>query len=342
MPPKTKNKFSYYSFDKIYSFNATYMFIIGARGLGKTYGAKKRVINNYLRNGEQFIYLRRYNTELRSRGTFFADIAHEFPDWHFRVIGKEAQVAPYEPDPKKREWETMGYFVPLSTAQTQKSVAYPAVTTIIFDEFIIEKGALHYLPNEAKAMNEFYSTVDRWQDKTRVLFLANAVSIMNPYFLEYDIKPDEVGEYARFADGFIATHFADSKQFASEVFQTKFGQFIKDTEYAEFSVTSQFSDNHKKMVKFKPSNAKYYCTIETPKGMFSVWIDFMGPLYYVQEKRPKNELIYTFVPELMDNDKVLLFYSDKIAQYLRSAFRNGKVFFSNPKSRNAFVELFKR
>src|SRR5699024_185718 len=180
MPPKTKNKFSYYSFDKIYSFNATYMFIIGARGLGKTYGAKKRVINNYIRNGEEFIYLRRYNTELKSRGTFFADIAHEFPDWHFRVNGHQAQIAPFEKNPKKRQWETMGYFVPLSTAQTQKSVAYPAVTTIIFDEFIIEKGALHNLPNEAQAMNEIYYTVYSGQEKTRVLFLANAVSIMNP------------------------------------------------------------------------------------------------------------------------------------------------------------------
>lgn len=342
MPPKTRKTFSYYSFDKIYSFNAAFNFIIGARGLGKTYGAKKKVVNNFIRNGEQFIYLRRYKSELNGRGTFFADLAHEFPQHHLRVHGNLAQVAEYHKDPKKRVWETAGYFVPLSTAQAQKSIAYPNVTTIIFDEFIIEKGALRYLPNEAKAFNDFYSTVDRWQDKTRVLFLANAVSIMNPYFLEYDIKPDEVPEYSRHAGGFIACHFADSDQFASEVYQTRFGKFIADTEYAEFSVRSKFGDNHHRMVQFKPSDAKYYCTIETRNGTFSVWVDYSVPLFYIQDKRPKREDIYTFVPEWMDDTKTLMMPTDKIAQVLRSSFKNGRTFFSSPKVRNAFVEIFKR
>lgn len=343
MPPKTRRKFSYYSFDRIYSYNAAYNFVIGARGLGKTYGAKKRVVNNFIRNGEQFIYLRRYKTELAGRGTFFADLAHEFPDHHLRVHGNLAQIAEFEKDEKKRVWQTAGFFVQLSTAQAQKSIAYPAVTTIIYDEFIIEKGALRYLPNEAKAFNDFYSTVDRWQDKTRVLFLANAVSIMNPYFLEYDIKPDEVGEYSSHAGGFIACHFADSSQFQNEVYQTRFGKFIKDSEYAEFSVGSQFSDNHKRMVQFKSSDAKYYCTIETGNGTFSVWVEYSGPIFFIQEKRPKSgEMLYTTVPGLMDDGKVLLLHSDKIAQVLRSSFKNGRTFFSNPQVRNAFVEIFKR
>src|SRR5699024_1984109 len=137
------------------------------------------------------------------------------------------------------------------------------------------------------------------------------------FFLEYDIKPDQVGEFAKFADGFIATHFADSKHFASEVYKTRFGKFIKDTEYATFSVGSQFGDNHERMLSFKPSNAKYYCSIETLHGTFSLWVDYTIPLYYVQDKRPKDEILYTFMPEKMDNDKILLSYSDKVAQYLR-------------------------
>src|SRR5699024_375635 len=144
----------------------------------------------------------------------------------FRVHGSYAQMAEYEENPKKAEWETIGYFVSLSTAQSKKSVAYPAVTTIIYDEFIIEKGSLRYLPNEARAFNEFYSTVDRWQDKTRVLFLANAVSIMNPFFLEYDIKPDQVGEFAKFADGCMATHFGDSTHIASVRYNIQLGTFL--------------------------------------------------------------------------------------------------------------------
>src|ERR1700712_4810548 len=214
----TKKVHPYYSFDKIYSFNAAFMMVCGGRGLGKTYGAKKKSIKDAIENGNQFIYLRRFKTEMVARNTFFADIAWEFEAYDFRINGNQAEWADASTrDEKKRPWRVMGYFVALSTAQTQKSIAYPLVRTIMFDEFIIEKGATHYLPDEANVFNNFYSTVDRWQDKTRVLFLANAISIMNPYFLEYDIKPDQMGEYGQFKKGFIAVHFPDSKEFANSV-----------------------------------------------------------------------------------------------------------------------------
>ena len=41
-----RKKFSYYSFNKILSYNAVINMVMGARGLGKTYGAKRMVIKN--------------------------------------------------------------------------------------------------------------------------------------------------------------------------------------------------------------------------------------------------------------------------------------------------------
>lgn len=334
----------YYSFDKVFSYNAVFNFVVGARGLGKTYGAKKFAIRDALRNGNQFIYLRRYKTELNGRGTFFADIEHEFPDHDLRVNGSLAESADSSTrGEKKRKWTVIGYFASLSTAQTQKSVAYPRVKTILFDEFIIEKGALHYLPNEAKMFNDFFSTVDRWKDKTRVIFMANSVSIMNPYFIEYDIKPDEEGEIVRRGDGFIVCHFVESKEFGTAVYDTKFGKFIKGTEYADFSVESQFADNNTNMLGFKPENAKYTFTVETRSGIFSVWIDWGGPYFFIQSKRPKEEgLFMTTVAEWMTNDKVLATNSDKLFGYMRAAFRGGRAFFDSPRSRNAFIDIFQR
>lgn len=332
----------YYSFDTVLSHNATYNFVCGARGLGKTYGAKKKAIRDGINKGDQFIYLRRFKTELEGRGTFFADIEHEFPKADLRVNGMQAEYAPIETrNQKKRPWKVIGYFVALSTAQTKKGVSYHRVKTIIYDEFIIEKGALHYLPNEAKSFNDFYSTVDRWKDKTRVLFLANSVSIMNPYFIEYDIKPDQEGEIVKRAEGFIVAHFVESAEFGTAVYGTKFGKFIKGSEYAEYSVESQFKDNHDSMLGFKPSNAKYFFSVETQAGIFSVWVDWGGPYYYIQEKRPGQEQLFTIVPERMDHGKVFLDRSNKIFQYLRSAFRTGKAFFDSPKSRNIFIEVFR-
>jgi len=344
------SQMAYYSFDKIYSYNAIYNFIVGARGLGKTYGWKKKVIAAAIKRGDQFIYLRRYKDELKaSRNTFFADIYHEFPKWDFRINGEYAEMAPAKTrdEGKKREWQVIGHFMPLSIAQGRKSVAYPLVTNIGYDEFILEKGMTHYLPDEANAFNQLYSTVDRNREKTKVFFMANAVSITNPYFIEYEIKDIKVGDLITKAPDkngipFVACHFADSKEFTAQVYETRFGQFIKDTEYGAFAVGNEFADNNENLLEFKTSAARYHYSLETRYGVFTVWVDWANNMYYIQSKRPGQETLYTLLSDKMDVGKTLMLQNDKMLSRLRTAFNSGRLKFDEPKSRNAFIEIFRR
>lgn len=339
----TKAPTQFYNFNKVCSYNATYMFVVGQRGLGKTYGAKKKAIRDGINKGDQFIYLRRYKTELvTSRNTFFADVKNEFPNVDFRTNGNLAQYAPIESrDEKKREWTTIGYFIALSTSQNQKSVAFPNVKTIIFDEFIIEKGTMRYLPSESTVFNNFFSTVDRYKDKTKVFFLANSVSIMNPYFIDYEIRPDEESEFVTKAEGFIVAHFPNAEGFTAEVFQTKFGKFIQGTEYAEYAVANEFSDNHNAMLGLKDSKARYMFSLETKRGTFSVWVDLIANEYYIQSKPVGDPILLTLLPERMDNNKTLVTLSDRTIANLRTAFRQANVSFDKPTTRNTFAEIFK-
>lgn len=336
-------KLPYYNFDRLYSYNASYNFVCGSRGIGKTFGTKKRAVLNAIRKGEQFIYLRRYKSELAGRSTFFADIHQEFPEWNFRINGLRAEMV-LKADAKKKgaRWTVIGYFVALSNAQAQKGVSFNDVTMIIFDEFIIEKGALHYLPNEADVFNNFYSTVDRWKDKTKVFFLANSVSIMNPYFIKFDIKPDQLGEWSTHFDNFIVAHFVEASEFSTAAYATKFGKFIQGTEYGAYALGNEFADANDRMLGDKTSRARYLYTLETAQGTFSVWVDWGIPTYYIQGKRPKRETLYTMLPERMDDGRILMLYNDKLMQYLRAAFKNGSMFFDSPTSRNAFIEVFRR
>lgn len=333
----------YYNYDKLYSYNGVYNFIAGGRGIGKTFGAKEKGIRAAITKGDQFIYLRRYKTEMQTaRNTFFADVEYKFPNHDFKVQGNEAMCAPVKTrGEKKRSWQVIGYFIALSNAQTQKSVAFPRVKLIMFDEFIIEKGALHYLPDESTVFNNFYSTVDRYTDKTKVLFLANSVSIMNPYFIAHEIRPDQDNEFIIKKDGFIVCHFPDSEKFASSVYQTKFGKFIKDTDYADYAVSNAFSDNHDMLLEGKPSNAKYVFSLECRTGSFSIWHTLNDDQYYVQSKLPKQQIMFTLLPEKMDVGKVLMTQSDRPLQYLRSAFKTARLTFDKPATRNVFAEIFK-
>lgn len=334
----------FYDFGPLLSRNGVWNMAVGGRGIGKTYGAKKIAIKNYLRHGEQTIYLRRYKSELAAAKTFFDDIAGEFPDYGFRVQGSELQIT-REPNVDKPAWETMGYIVALSTSQTRKSVAYPNVTFIIFDEFIIEKGALHYLPSEDVVLTNFYSTVDRGTDKTRMVMLANSVSIMNPYFTAYKIELENGTEWVTRADGFIVCHFPKSTEYQDAIRQTRFGRFIAGSAYEEYAVSNMFADNSDQLIGKKTHEADYFMSLTVEGGgIVSIWKDSVtySPMqFFVQAKRPKEEIVRTFDPELMGADRILITWNDRVAQILRTAFRYGRVSFDSPTTRNQFVRAFK-
>jgi hypothetical protein len=193
--------------------------------------------------------------------------------------------------------------------------------------------------------NNFFSTVDRYKDKTRVYFLANSVRIENPYFIEYKIDPDEMDSegFIKLYGGFIVVHFIDSEQFRNEVYSTEFGKFIQGTEYAKYAVGNQFSDNHKHMIARKTSRSRYLLTIEINEILYSVWHDLSTRMYYFQEKRPSSdEKLFTLAPENMKEGYTLLTFNDKPLQMLRTAFRNNRARFDRASTRNASMEIFDR
>lgn len=342
----------YYNFDKVMSYNSVLAVVSGARGLGKTYGAKKLCITKALRSFERgdtidmFVYLRRYKNEIQaSRMTFFADIADEFPNYDLRIFESRGQFAPIETrDEKKREWYDMVYFVALSTAQSLKGVSYHTTKTIIFDEFILEKGNVHYIRDESTAFLNFYSTVDRNKDKTRCIMLSNAVSIDNPYFIAWHIKPDEATEITKYGVGkdgrpFVVAHFPEASEFQTSVFATRFGQFIAGTEYADYAVGNTFRDNNDRLIMVKDATFRYQFTLETEDGSFSVWYSDKRQLYFASSRLPPNGKMFTTVATKMDKGKRLLFSNDPLMGMLRTAWRKDGLYFDNARTRNSFLPV---
>ena len=222
----------YLDLNRTLSYNALFTFIIGNRGGGKTYGFKQWAINDFIKNKKQFIYLRRYKTELIDVNKFFADIQHEFPNHEFKIRGKEFLI----------DDEVAGWAVALSTALTKKSVPYPNVNKIGFDEFLIAKSAIHYMSNEVMSFLEFYSTVERLRtgnlsDDVRVIFMGNNISIINPYFQYFKLKPNLNKEFTRKGD--ILIQYYSNIEYIQKMKQTRFGKLIEGTEYANYAIENK-------------------------------------------------------------------------------------------------------
>lgn len=353
---KPKRVFDWYDIKPVCSYGASINMIIGARGLGKTYGFAKEAISRALYKDEQFIYLRRYQPELAtSKATFFAAVGVEFPGWEFKVVGANGYaskaVPPQQVDETdsaykdrmaRREWKHICFFIALSVAQSLKSVSFPKVHWVIFDEFIIEKGTTPYLPNEATALLNFFVTVDRNQERVKMFLLANAVSIMNPYTIEWDIDLTKLPEISTHRKGFLLIHLPESKNYSDQVRNTPLGQFIEGTQFGAFAMDNQFGDAHTSMIRMKDPKATYKYTLETRKGTFSVWYLKRTQEWFVQTKRPKLEWTLTLVAENMSEEKTYVMYSDKLLGMLRTSFRHGRVFADSAKTRNAFIDVFRR
>lgn len=67
----------FYNYNKILSYNALINILIGERGVGKTFGASEMVIKDYLKNDNQFAYIRRYKTELKKSVPNFFDALNQ-------------------------------------------------------------------------------------------------------------------------------------------------------------------------------------------------------------------------------------------------------------------------
>ena len=102
----------FWDIGKTLTYNSLINVIVGNRGGGKSYGAKKRGIDNFIKRREQFGYIRRYKEDLRdSMLQYFKDIEMKYPDFEFKTDSKHFYIRerPADPDTKWTEDDIAGY-----------------------------------------------------------------------------------------------------------------------------------------------------------------------------------------------------------------------------------------
>lgn len=330
----------YYDSHDLMTRNAMFNFAIGGRGTGKTYDFKYKRIRHFIKTGKQFIYLRRYKSEFEDKGEFVADMLERFPGYEFDVTGMKLRIrrAVDEGEKNPNKWQTCGFFVTLANALTKKSVPYPNVDWIGFDEFIIDKGSLHYLSNEVKAFLDFYNTVDRFQDRVRVMFMANAVSITNPYFVAWKIKPRRGQRFTTRGD-FMCCEMVEAEEYKAHVDSTRFGQFIKGTAYYDYAVGNRFHDDTDLFVRKRPEGSKFFFAFQFDGRTVGVWANYAYGIYYVCRKYPKNATVYVLTKEDLEPNMLMIERGSGLIKVVKKMYMLGQTFFDSAQTREFFINV---
>ena len=319
----------YYSNQKILSYNKLFNFIVGNRGGGKSFNAKEWAIKGFLKTGAQFIYLRRYKTELEHIGNYFSDVAFKFPEHKLETKGKQFFI----------DGKLAGYAIPLSTSQKEKSTSYPLVDKIIFDEFIIDKSTYHYIRNEVQLFLDFYETVARMRD-VRVEFISNAITTVNPYFTYFKIFPKKNSKFTTGDEWVIEMY--KSSEFVDAKKNTRFGKLISGTQYGNYSIENEFLRDNLNFIEPMTGKCIYWCCINYNGTDYGIWFGQETGYVYVNQKIDKSKnMRFCFTTTDHTPNYILLksIKSVKLIQKIRNAYDMSYVRFDNVKTKQAFYEF---
>lgn len=311
----------YYNYDKLFSYNFLIAFVIGERGVGKSFNAKIAVLKKFLKNGEQFIYLRRYKTELDTAlATFWSDIqSHGYFEDHKLEVKKSRMLTEFKCDGK-----VCGYAVPLSTANILKSTAFPEVGTIIFDEFLLDNsGTYRYLKNEVTMLLDVIETVGRLRD-IKTILLGNALNVhASPYFAYWDLElPLNGSEFRTFKDGAIVVNYIRNEEYRRAKKQSKFGKLIAGTAYGRYAIDNEVFRENNSFIEKRPSNSTFFGMLIINGVGIGMWNGRNGYLYLSEKYDPNTTS--KFALDYNDHTEQTIFTSVRENMYMHMCIRGYK------------------
>jgi hypothetical protein len=190
-------KQKYYSLKKILAEKADYNIIIGERSNGKTYACLEHILTDYIMNGNEGAYIRRWRDDItgkRADTVFnslvsngyvtkitegeFDSIIYSRGGWHLAKFDEKERKM-------KAEKNAFCYAFSLSDVEHDKSTSFPNVVNIVFDEFLTRR---YYLPDEFILFMNVLSTIIRDRENVKIFMLGNTVNKYCPYFDEMGLK----------------------------------------------------------------------------------------------------------------------------------------------------------
>lgn len=199
--------------------------LVGGRGIGKTTGFAMRCLQEWNKNGSQFVWVRRYKTEYSKIHELFDPIADGVTT---NPIGKGGLEY-------KFNGERIGFGITLALQSTFKSgVDFSKVTNFFFDEAILMPGGkIQYMKGEADQLLELVSSVFRDRTNYRVFIFGNNLDIFNPYFAYFHV-PSFKGSFADMERGLYCELIKDKEAFIEAQKKTPLAKLTKGTSYYDY------------------------------------------------------------------------------------------------------------
>ena len=233
------------------------------RSAGKTTYFNRLVVNRFIKRGEKFALLYRFNYELDGCDEkFFKDIKELFfPEYDVTAAKKMKGIS----QELYLNEEPCGYAISINSADQLKrnSHLFSDIDNIIFDEFQSEQN--HYCDKEVEKFISIHNSIARGRSKQSryvpVYMISNPVTILNPYYVAMDISTrlQKDTHFLR-GDGFVLEQGYNetaAKALKSSAFNRAFGS----SDYIAYSAEGVYLQDDLSFVDTPTGRGKYVATI---------------------------------------------------------------------------------
>ena len=184
----------HYSLRTILGYNMPFNFVISEREAGKSTAIWLYIYSKWKRTQATAIVLRRKVVHITK--TYIEDISKIINKFYDDKVKFEYSLSTMKDGLVDISINGIPFIrvIGLSVDATVfKSLFFPKLETILFDEFICnQRLGEKYLKNEAFKFKELYNTFQRESHNLKCFFFGNPYSLYAPYFVDFGIKTSDL------------------------------------------------------------------------------------------------------------------------------------------------------
>lgn len=343
----------YYEWDKTFSYqtgtNGEICLVLGAKDIGKTFGLRKKCVERFIKYGERFCEISRYQEEMKAIAPGYFDKLQAsgfFLDYVFKVEKFCGYIAKRPIDNEKPEWQLVCYFIALTNFQREKKRTYACVKRFIFDEAIIDTMDRHhkYLKDEFLILANVLDSVSRQQPdsdyKYYLYMIGNAVDLTAPYFQFFNIRKIPEFGYHWYKNKTVLLHYVEPWDADDRKAYTLVGRMLEGNAESATMFDNVFRDTTGGEIEKKDSQARYAFAFVWGKVTFAIWINQKRGLWFVNSKLPKDAPnVYTLTKRDSSIDYQMISRTDALLKILPEIYQLGGLRYESPSLREAFFEV---
>lgn len=316
------------------------------RSAGKTTFFGRMLVKKFIKTGEKFCLIYRFNYELKDvANKFFKDIGDLFFPYFEMTDKPQSKGVYYELFLKSPAWEkprSCGYAIALNQADQIKRLSHlmSDCTSMLFDEFQSETN--HYCADEVQKFISVHTSIARGHGKQvrylPVYMLSNAVTLINPYYsaLKISSRLNPKTKFLRGEGWVLEQGYIDSAANAQK--ESSFNRAFNKEKYVEYAATNKYLNDNSAFVDKIAGNSRYICTMKYEGKDYAIREYTEAGIIYCDD-RPDLSFKGRITVSAEDHDinYVMLKRNDEFLAQLRWFFEKGCFRFKDLKCKEVIL-----